>query len=329
MIQIADILKTQAIALIIACVLDLIFGDPNFPLHPIRLMGYLIGILEKIIRFILPKNKLFEIFGGFLMAVIVIAVSAGLPLLLLHYAYEFDVVLGVIVEAVICYFMLSAKSLSRAAKKVYNALLRHDILGARRYVSMIVGRDTESLDDAGITRAAVETVAENTTDGVIAPLLYMAIGGAVLGCVYKAVNTMDSMVGYKNDKYINFGKFPARLDDVLNYMPSRIAAYLMIIAAYFMGLDGGSASLIHKRDSHKHQSPNSAQTESVAAGALGVQLGGNAYYFGSLVEKPTIGDAVRNIQYGHIMQTVRLMYLSSFMAAVILIGIKLLIGNIL
>lgn len=320
--EISEIIRNQAAALIIACVLDMIFGDPNFIFHPIRIMGGEIWLFEKIFRFILPRNKGGEFIAGFFMALVVIAINAALPLAILYFAYGYDMYIGIAAEAVICCFMLSARSLAKSSKRVYRALMSGDVQAARESVSMIVGRDTESLDDIGITKAAVETVAENTNDGVIAPLLAMAIGGAVLGCVYKAINTMDSMVGYRNDKYMYFGKFAARLDDAVNYIPSRLAALFMIIASFFLRLDASNAVYIHRRDAHNHASPNSAQTESVAAGALRVQLAGDAYYFGKLYKKPTIGDDLRDVQYVNILQVNRLMYLTAFLAAAVFIALK-------
>ena len=313
----------QTVALGLGFFLDLIFGDPDFALHPIRLMGGLISVLEKAIRRIFPKTKSGEFIGGILMAVLVIVVSGGVPLVILFFAYRFNVVLGVAVETVICYFMLAAKSLKKSSMKVYSSLIRGDIEGARKSVSMIVGRDTQSLDDVGITKAAVETVAENTSDGVIAPLIYMAVGGAVFGCIYKAINTMDSMVGYKNDKYINFGKAAAKLDDAVNYIPSRISAGLMIFASKLLGLDSKNASYIHKRDAHKHASPNSAQTESVMAGALRIQLAGDAYYFGKLYKKPFIGDSIKDVQFTDIMHANRLMYMTAFLTFLICMAVRI------
>lgn len=199
--------------------------------------------------------------------------------------------------------------------RVYDALSTDGVDAGRRAVSMIVGRDTSVLDAAGVTRAAVETIAENTSDGVIAPMLYTAIGGPVIGFVYKAVNTMDSMLGYKNDKYMYFGRFAARLDDVVNFIPARISAYLMIAAAFIGGrqFDGKNAYRIFKRDRFNHASPNSAQTESVCAGALRVQLAGDAVYFGKLVKKKYIGDGLREIEYEDIKRANRLMYITAFL----------------
>lgn len=317
-----DIITAQYVSLIIACVLDAVFGDPDFLLHPVRLMGNVIGLFEKLFRSVFPKSGGGERIAGFFMVLFTIAVCGGVPFAFLYFAYGCNMLLGIAVEAVICYFMLSARSLANAGKGVYNALITGDVGEARERVSMIVGRDTDSLDDIGIAKAAIETVAENTSDGVIAPLFYMAIGGAVFGCIYKAINTMDSMVGYKSKKYINFGAFAARLDDVVNYIPSRIAAVLMIISAKILRLDAGNALLIFVRDSRNHASPNSGQTESVVAGALRVQLGGDAYYFGELYKKPTIGDDRRSVQYTDILRTNRMMYITAAMAAAIFIAAK-------
>lgn len=242
------------------------------------------------------------------------------------FAYRLNYFFGIAIESVICYFMLAAKALKQAGMSVYKPLKSGDVDGARKSVSMIVGRDTESLDDIGITKAAVETVAENTSDGVIAPLIYMAIGGGVLGCVYKAINTMDSMVGYKNDRYINFGRFAAKLDDIANYIPSRISAYLMIFASKIMGYNSRNAYRIFKRDSRNHASPNSAQTESVVAGALEIQLAGDAYYFGKLYKKPFIGDSIKPIKYDNIADSIKLMYMTSVISAVLFVGLKVAVG---
>ena len=244
----------------------------------------------------------------------------------LFFAYRLNYFFGIAIESVICYFMLAAKSLKQAGMSVYKPLKNGDVDGARKSVSMIVGRDTESLDDIGITKAAVETVAENTSDGVIAPLIYMAIGGGVLGCIYKAINTMDSMVGYKNDRYINFGRFAAKLDDIANYIPSRISAYLMIFASKIMGYNSRNAYRIFKRDSRNHASPNSAQTESVVAGALEIQLAGDAYYFGKLYKKPFIGDGIKPIKYDNIADSIKLMYMTSVISAVLFVGLKVAVG---
>ena len=274
-------------------------------------------------RRIFTKN---ERLGGAVMAICVLIICGGVPFAILFFAYRLNYFFGIAIESVICYFMLAAKSLKQAGMSVYKPLKNGDVDGARKSVSMIVGRDTESLDDIGITKAAVETVAENTSDGVIAPLIYMAIGGGVLGCVYKAINTMDSMVGYKNDRYINFGRFAAKLDDIANYIPSRISAYLMIFASKIMGYNSRNAYRIFKRDSRNHASPNSAQTESVVAGALEIQLAGDAYYFGKLYKKPFIGDSIKPIKYDNIADSIKLMYMTSVISAVLFVGLKVAVG---
>ena len=274
-------------------------------------------------RRIFAKN---ERLGGAVMAICVLIICGGVPFAILFFAYRLNYFFGIAIESVICYFMLAAKSLKQAGMSVYKPLKNGDVDGARKSVSMIVGRDTESLDDIGITKAAVETVAENTSDGVIAPLIYMAIGGGVLGCVYKAINTMDSMVGYKNDRYINFGRFAAKLDDIANYIPSRISAYLMIFASKIMGCNSRNAYRIFKRDSRNHASPNSAQTESVVAGALEIQLAGDAYYFGKLYKKPFIGDGIKPIKYDNIVDSIKLMYMTSVISAVLFVGLKVVVG---
>lgn len=274
-------------------------------------------------RRIFAKN---ERLGGAVMAICVLIICGGVPFAILFFAYRLNYFFGIAIESVICYFMLAAKSLKQAGMSVYKPLKNGDVDGARKSVSMIVGRDTESLDDIGITKAAVETVAENTSDGVIAPLIYMAIGGGVLGCVYKAINTMDSMVGYKNDRYINFGRFAAKLDDIANYIPSRISAYLMIFASKIMGCNSRNAYRIFKRDSRNHASPNSAQTESVVAGALEIQLAGDAYYFGKLYKKPFIGDGIKPIKYDNIADSIKLMYMTSVISAVLFVGLKVAVG---
>ena len=228
--------------------------------------------------------------------------------------------MGVVVEAVLTCYCLATKSLKDESMKVYKALKEGTIDDARRAVSMIVGRDTESLDEKAVVRAAVETVAENTSDGVIAPLIYTFIGGPVLGLLYKAINTMDSMVGYHNDRYENFGFAAAKLDDVVNFLPSRISAMFMILAASLGGKDfsGKDALRIFKRDRYNHKSPNSAQTESACAGALRLRLAGDSSYFGKIVHKPYIGDAIREEEPEDIKRSCRLMYLTCYLTFVFL-----------
>jgi adenosylcobinamide-phosphate synthase len=303
------------IALCAGYALDLILGDPQgFP-HIIRGVGLVISGLEKLIRRLLPKKDGAELFGGVLLVGFGLISCAGLPTLLLILLYRLNIYLGLILESLICYQMLATRSLRDESMAVYSRLKNGDIEGARKAVSMIVGRDTEMLDENGVTRAAVETVAENSSDGVVAPLLYMIAGGAPLGLFYKSVNTMDSMVGYKNDRYLFFGRTAARLDDVLNFLPARITAVLMIFASLLLpGFDAKGALKIYRRDRRNHKSPNSAHSEAACAGALRIRLGGSAYYFGKLQEKPTIGDDIRPIEYRDIKKANKLMTAVSLIA---------------
>ena len=310
-------------ACIIGFILDLIVGDPHWLYHPVRLIGKLISSTEKLIRRCFSKTKAGERIGGIVLAIIVMVISTGVPLGILVICYKTNVYLGLIIESIFCYQILATKSLKVESMKVYKALKDEDIEKARYAVSMIVGRDTKSLDAVGITKAAVETIAENTSDGSIAPLIAIIIGGAPLGFLYKSINTMDSMIGYKNDKYINIGRFAAKLDDVVNYIPARFSAYMMILSAYILGMDGKNAYIIYKRDRYKHASPNSAHTESVCAGALRVRLAGDAYYFGKLHKKEYIGDALREIEIEDIKRANRLLYMCAFLSFVLLIGIKI------
>ena len=251
---------------------------------------------------------------GIILAVTVPVVSALVSALLLVVAYKLHPVCGVMIEAIMTYQILAAKCLKVESMKVYKSLKEEGLVSARRAVSMIVGRDTQVLDETGVAKAAIETVAENTSDGVIAPMLYTALGGPVLGFVYKAINTMDSMVGYKNDRYLYFGRAAAKLDDAANYLPARISAFLMIGCAFIGGkeFDGRRAFRIYKRDNRKHASPNSAQTEAVCAGALGIQLAGDASYFGKVVKKPYIGDPARAVEFEDIRRVNKLMYLTAW-----------------
>lgn len=309
------------IPITIGFVLDLIIGDPHALsfMHPIRFIGLLISGLEKLVRRLFSK---FLVLGGAVLAIIVLLLSTAVPLAVLIMCYRVHIALGLAVESVMCCSLFAAKSLRTESMKVYRAIKEDNTEGARKAVSMIVGRDTASLTREGIIKAAVETVAENTSDGVTAPIIYTALGGAPLGFFYKAANTMDSMIGYNNEKYGKIGRFAAKLDDVLNYIPSRLTALIMILSAGILGYDMKNAYRIWKRDRRNHASPNSAQTESVCAGALGVQLAGNAYYFGKLHEKPHIGDSLRLIENEDIRRANRLMYLTGFSTLLISLLIK-------
>ena len=301
-------------------ILDTIIGDPYKLPHPIRWIGSFISILEKLCRKIARNNTMLMILGA-ILAIVVISVSGGITLLVLKLS-SFNKYAYTTVSAIICYYMLAGKSLKTESMKVYKAFENNDTEGARKAVSMIVGRDTQSLTKEGIIKAAVETVAENSSDGVIAPLIYMLIFGPVGGVVYKAVNTMDSMIGYVEEKYFYIGKFAAKLDDVLNYIPARVSGILVIISAFVLRYDYKNAFRIFKRDRRKHASPNSAQTESAMAGALGVQLAGDAVYFGKVVKKPTIGDDIRPVEAEDIKRANHLMYLTSFLGLVFFAGIR-------
>ena len=321
------------IAFIAGFVLDLLIGDPHFIPHPVRLIGSLISFLDKRLNSDVKYNSseneanLTKYKRGVLLAFTVIFATFAVSVIILVAAYSINLYAGVIAEAVMTWQILATKCLRVESMRVYDALRTDGVDAGRRAVSMIVGRDTSVLDAAGVTRAAVETIAENTSDGVIAPMLYTAIGGPVLGFVYKAVNTMDSMLGYKNDKYMYFGRFAARLDDVVNFIPARISAYLMIAAAFIGGrqFDGKNAYRIFKRDRFNHASPNSAQTESVCAGALRVQLAGDAVYFGKLVKKKYIGDGLREIEYEDIKRANRLMYITAFLCELLSVAVMSLV----
>lgn len=320
-------------AFIAGFVLDLLIGDPHFIPHPVRLIGSLISSLDKRLNCDAGYNSsekklnLIKYKRGMLLAFTVIFATFAMSVIIIVAAYSINLYAGVIAEAVMTWQILATKCLRVESMRVYDALRTDGVDAGRRAVSMIVGRDTSVLDAAGVTKAAVETIAENTSDGVIAPMLYTAIGGPVLGFVYKAVNTMDSMLGYKNDKYMYFGRFAARLDDVVNFIPARISAYLMIAAAFIGGrqFDGKNAYRIFKRDRFNHASPNSAQTESVCAGALRVQLAGDAVYFGKLVKKKYIGDGLREIEYEDIKRANRLMYITAFLCELLSVAVMSLV----
>ena len=304
-------------AIITGFILDALFGDPQWFPHIIRLMGGLIAALEKALRRSLPATASGEKIGGVILVCAVTLICAATPFAALFFSYRVHPLLGYALESLLCYQLLSAKSLKTESMRVYKSLQDGHIEGARKNVAMIVGRDTSVLGEDGITRAAVETVAENTSDGVAAPLLFMMLGGATLGCFYKAVNTMDSMVGYKNNRYINFGRAAAKTDDALNYIPSRLCALIMMAAAYLLRLDSKNALKIWRRDKRRHASPNSAQTEAVCAGALGIRLAGPISYFGVVHDKPFIGDNTRPIRDVDIIRANRLMIATSVLTLIL------------
>ena len=323
-------LKYHMTAFFLGFLLDLLLGDPYWLPHPIRLIGNLIAALDRKLLGNPEESErndhrefLKEFHRGIvLVALVLLSVTVVTAALLLG-GYALHPYIGLVLETIMTYQILAAKCLKVESMKVYAGLKRGDLPAARKAVSMIVGRDTDVLDETGVARAAIETVAENTSDGVIAPMLYLALGGPVLGFFYKAVNTMDSMVGYKNDRYLYFGRAAAKLDDVVNFFPARISAYLMILSAFVGGsaYDGKRAFQIHRRDRRNHASPNSAQTESACAGALGIRLAGDASYFGKVVKKPYIGDAVRKVEFEDIKRINHLMYLTAWLCELLCIGL--------
>ena len=295
-------------------VLDALFGDPAWLPHPVVFMGRAIARLEGFLRPRLPKTPRGEVLGGAIVAFCLPVGTLVFTGAVCRGAARLHPLLGLAVQMFWCAQALAARGLVQESTNVYKELIKPDLPAARRAVSRIVGRDTAALTAEGVTKAAVETVAENASDGVIAPLFYMLLGGAPLALTYKAINTMDSMLGYKNEKYLYFGRIPAKLDDVANYLPSRLAALLWVAAAAFTHNDAKGAWKIWRRDRRNHASPNSAQTESACAGALGVQLAGPAYYFGQYYPKLTIGDALRPIEPEDILRANRMMYVASSFA---------------
>lgn len=306
-------IKGHILSLILGFLLDLLLGDPLWLPHPIRGMGRTISLCETWVRRWSHGDAGRLRLGGTLLVCVNLLFWGTVSFLISQIAYGLHPVAGVLVEGFLCFQLLAAKSLKQESMKVYDALKNKGIEDARYAVSMIVGRDTQNLTAEGVTRAAVETVAENLADGVIAPMLYMAIGGACFGYLYKTVNTMDSMIGYKDENYLWIGRTAAKLDDVCNYLPSRISAVLMVLCSGWAGLDGKSAWRIWRRDNRNHASPNSAQTESAAAGALHIQLAGDAWYFGKLYKKKTIGDPVRPVEAEDIVRINQLMMAVSVM----------------
>lgn len=321
-------MKYHIVAFFAGFLLDLILGDPYCLPHPIRWIGSLIAKLEKSLLDINQKrDEKKELQRGRFLVFIVLGITVLVSTLLLVGSYLIHPYIGIVVETIMTYQILATKCLKVESMKVYKCLKSEGLEASRRAVSMIVGRDTSVLDEEGVAKAAIETVAENTSDGVIAPMLYTALGGPIVGFFYKAINTMDSMVGYKNEKYLHFGRTAAKLDDVVNYIPARISAYLMILASFIAGkaFDGKRAYQIYKRDNRKHASPNSAQTESVCAGALGIQLAGDASYFGKVMKKPYIGDAVRLVEFEDIKRVNHLMYCTAWISELICLAVMVII----
>lgn len=295
--------------------LDLIIGDPySFP-HPVRYIGKLISIVEKQIRKITSSDKGLKI-AGFFLWFIVVGATFGITTLVLQ-LFKFNKVAYFIVNTILIYTTLATKCLKDESIKIYKVLKTGDLEKSRIQLSYIVGRDTTNLNEKEIVRATVETVAENTVDGIIAPLFYGFIGGAPLAMAYKAVNTLDSTVGYKNDKYYYLGFASAKIDDIANYIPARLGVILLSLGSLFAGFNFKDALKIGIRDRKNHKSPNCAFSEGAVAGALGIQLGGTNVYFGKEVYKPTIGDKTREIEIEDIVRTNKIMYSSSIISIII------------
>ena len=309
----------STIALILGFSLDWVLGDPHGWPHIVILYGKLISFLEKELY-----DRLDKFIGGAVLWVCVVLVAGLSSWLVLIAAWKIHPVVYVIIGTLLSWQCLAAKSLVVESKRVYTELTENGLNAGRRAVSWIVGRDTDVLDRPGVIRAAVETVAENTSDGEIAPMFYMMLFGPVGGCIYKAVNTMDSMIGYRNERYERFGTFAARMDDVFNFIPARLSALLMILGADLGGFDGKNAMRIWKRDRRKHASPNSAQTESVMAGVLGVRLAGDAVYGGVVHKKEYIGDDTRPIEADDILRSHKILMFTSYLALIAFGGVRLL-----
>lgn len=331
-----SLLQAHMIAFAAGFVLDLIIGDPHGIPHPVVWIGKLISVLDRKLLGELrdpdpesaARDRVRETRAGKYMVLCVVCTVFVLTLAVIFVSYRINIIAGIIVEAILTCYLLAMTSLRRESMKVYKELVKGSLEDARRAVSMIVGRDVSVLDEVGVTKAAVETVAENLSDGVIAPMLYTAIGGPVLGLTYKAINTMDSMIGYRNDRYMWFGSAAAKLDDAANLIPARISAFLLMAASAVAGKEysASGAYRIWKRDRFNHKSPNAAQTESACAGSLGIMLAGDAQYFGRIVHKPTIGDDLRPIEYEDIRRVNKLMIISSVIGEVICLAVMYLIS---
>ena len=310
--------------------LDCILGDPHCFPHPVRFMGSLISFLEKRLNKSSDSAKI-QVLKGILLVFVLIFTSCAVPLLILFVCRQIHTVLFLIAESVMCWQCIAAKSLCVESMKVYHELKKDDLKAARNAVSMIVGRDPDVLDEAGVAKAAVETIAENTSDGVVAPIFFMILFGAAGGMVYKTINTMDSMIAYKNERFRNFGFFAAKLDDFVNLIPARLSAVLMIFATLILSVlpcktkfDAKNALKIFLRDRYKHSSPNSAQTESVAAGALGLQLAGDTVYEGKIEKKEYIGEKLREIENKDVVRANTLMYVTTILMTAISVLVRFL-----
>ena len=302
--------------------LDALLGDPRWFPHPVCAVGKLISCMEKLLRRLFPPRKGAMIFAGAVLWIVVCGVSFAVPFLVLRFLSRINFWLGFAANSILCWLIFARKSLSEAGQHVYRAV-KESVEEGRKAVAWYVGRDTAELTEEGVIKAAVETIAENLTDGVVSPLIYMLIGGAPLGMLYKAVNTLDSMVGYHNEKYEYLGKFSAKMDDIFNFIPARLSALCIIAGAGMLRLDNRSALRIYRRDRNLHKSPNAGQTESACAGALHIQLGGDASYFGKTVRKAAFGDPLRRVNRTDILATIDLMNAASVLALALCCAVRL------
>ena len=330
------------VAIVLGFVLDLIFGDPHWLIHPVQIIGWFISFLKELIWRILyhcdyktmrkrkkHRHNILEMIFGFFMAVLIVVGTYIVIWQILEFAAMIHPILKCVIETLMIYQIFATKSLRTESMKVYKKLKAGKLKAARRELSYLVGRDTQELSKEEIIKADIETIAENIADGVIAPMFFVAIGGAPLGFAYKAANTLDSMVGYRNKEFKNIGFASAKFDDIWNFIPARLAAFLMVMASGVLKLDMGNAWRIFKRDRYNHLSPNSAQTEAVAAGALGLQLGGTHNYFGKPVVKPTIGDDLRRARPEDIRITNNILYVSAILNLMVSVLITFLIQTII
>lgn len=317
---------TISIILVIAFILDAIFKDPLIIPHPVVLMGNFITYGEKFFLKISKKYKYAEIITGAILSLILIIISFFIPFIILRIFYNINYYIGLLIEIFLCFQILAYGSLKKAGIEIYSSLVSENIEDSRQKVSYIVGRDTKNLNEKGIIKATIETISENTSDGIVAPLFFMVIGGAPLGLAYKAINTLDSMIGYKNDKYKNFGMVAAKIDDIANIIPARLTGILYIIAAMISGYNYKLAYKIFQRDKRNHTSPNSGYPEAASAGILGIQLGGSNYYSNKLVEKPYIGDDIKNTEPDDILKIITLMSIVSIIALFLMVTARLLIS---
>ena len=313
---------TLVIKIWIAYVLDLIFGDPQNIIHPVQIIGKMINIGEKsLLEKKYKSDRKYKFFAGMILNITVISLTYGITYLIRRTS-ENSIILTV-AEIYLMYTVFSINSLAREGNRIYNILKEGNIERARKDLSYLVSRDTGTMDEKMIIRSTMETISENTVDGIVAPMMYMFLGGLPLSMTYKAINTFDSMVGYKNEKYMDFGKFSARLDDVANFIPARVTGILIVISAMILGYDYKNSLKIFIRDRKNHSSPNSGHAEAGVAGALGVQFGGRVSYFGKEVDKPVIGDKIKDFELEDIKKNIKIMYAASFLSLVVFSVISL------